>query len=211
MESIDFLPERIRIQRTRRRRVIRLIYLVVICAGTLVLLALSRQRLVRKAQADVALLSERCEAMQSQLDLRRSLEKEQADLLIKKRIDDELGRRVGALDILAELGRLLPDNMGLLSLSMKPVSFRVPVAPVREEHNSPRAVTAAQARNKSVAATRVELYLKGIAPNDVSIANFIGQLSASPLFEDVGMTYAKNTKIKNRLAREFSVNCFVVP
>jgi hypothetical protein len=62
-----------------------------------------------------------------------------------------------------------------------------------------------------VTVKRVRLMLTGIAPGDVDVANFIGQLSASPLVEDVNMGYAKTVEFRGRLAREFQASCYITP
>jgi len=67
----------------------------------------------------------------------------------------------------------------------------------------------AQPRKEDKAVHRVRLVLTGLAPTDVDVANFIGQLSASRLFEDVTMGYAKNVSFRGRSAREFRASCYV--
>ena len=57
---------------------------------------------------------------------------------------------------------------------------------------------------------RVLLVIDGMAPNDVDVANFIGQLSACPLFEDVHMGYAKTVRFRGAEAREFQAKCYVI-
>ncbi len=56
---------------------------------------------------------------------------------------------------------------------------------------------------------RVRVVLAGLAPTDVDVANFIGQLSASPLFENVNMGYAKTVRFRGRSAREFQASCYL--
>jgi Tfp pilus assembly protein PilN len=70
-------------------------------------------------------------------------------------------------------------------------------------------VTDASGAVKEVTVKRVQLLVTGLAPSDVDVANFIGHLSASPLFEDVNMGYAKNVVVRGRTAREFQATCFV--
>ena len=57
---------------------------------------------------------------------------------------------------------------------------------------------------------RIRLVLTGLAPSDIDVANFIGQLASSPLFEDVNMGYAKTVFHENYEAREFQASCFIV-
>ena len=49
-----------------------------------------------------------------------------------------------------------------------------------------------------------------MAPTDVDVANFIGQLAGSRVFEDVNMGYARNVPFRTRTARKFQVSCYVI-
>jgi len=49
-----------------------------------------------------------------------------------------------------------------------------------------------------------------MAPTDVDVANFIGQLAGSRLFEGVNMGYARNVTFRSRSARQFQVSCYVI-
>ena len=51
--------------------------------------------------------------------------------------------------------------------------------------------------------------LTGMAPTDVDVANFIGQLSASCLFKNVNMGYAKTVTFQRRSAKEFQASCYL--
>ena len=54
MENLDFLPERTRLQRQRRRRLFRQGYLTVVCIVGLVAVGYLRQGSVQQAQGDDA-------------------------------------------------------------------------------------------------------------------------------------------------------------
>lgn len=212
MQNVDFLPERIVIQRARRQRLIRHSYLVAVCAVGLALLGYWRHGHLQEARGELAATSQRGRDVQTRLHILDSLEQQQAELMIKKRISDHLGSRVNALDVMAELQRLLPTSMALTSLNLETMEVRVPVARGRSgQANASLRVSpaGAQPRKEDKAVHRVRLVLTGLAPTDVDVANFIGQLSASRLFEDVTMGYAKNVSFRGRSAREFRASCYV--
>jgi Tfp pilus assembly protein PilN len=165
-------------------------------AFVLVLAGVTRLRTdqIAHARTDLAEVENRAAALQGEIDKIPPLEQQMSDLLIKKRIDGELGSRADATCVLAELCRLMPTNMALLSLELKTVS----VAGEDKAHAAPGDIESGR---------RVRLVLTGIAPTDVDTANFIGQMSTSCLFEDVNMGYSKNTTFKGRLAREFQASC----
>ncbi len=85
MHNVDFLPERIRAQRRRRRNLLRQGALVGVVAVALAVLGWIRHGRVATARAELSLLTERVEGIDGQLAMRRRLEREEADLLSKKR------------------------------------------------------------------------------------------------------------------------------
>ena len=204
METIDFLPERIKAQRQRRRRWVRLAYLLVSCAVILAAYGIAQQVRFLRAKERLNSLSDRAANVQQQVAMLGTLQQQYADLMIKKRIDEQLGSRADALDVLAELGRLMPESVAVGSLELKTVELRTTVRPALARGAS------AAGRPEDFVEKRVRLEMTGLAPSDVEVANFIAQLSASPLFEDVNMGYSKNTEIQDRSAREFRIGCYVI-
>jgi len=205
--KIDFLPEKLKAQRSLRQRIVRQVYLLILVAVGLVVWGYFSYERVAEARAELALLHERSAGLDHLLVDKACLQKEQAELLIKERISKQLGSRIDVLDVLAEIERLLPAGVSLLSLNMDGVQLPVNRAGrYRGLAGSPSGERSAA----SAGVKRVRLVIQGIAPNDVDVANFIGQLSASHIFEDVRMGYCKSMVVKNRRAREFQASCHVV-
>ena len=208
MKEADFLPEWLRQQRARRKRLIRQGHLLVICVGCMALLTCVRQAWVSDARAALVGIHERAEAQKRLIARIPPLERQMADLLIKKQIDGELGSRTDCTAMLAELCHLMPRNMSLVSLELKPVEIRLePDRPRKRTARRPVGGGGNRAAEKLV--RRVRVVLAGLTPTDVDVANFIGQLSASPLFENVNMGYAKTVRFRGRSAREFQASCYL--
>jgi Tfp pilus assembly protein PilN len=205
-DNIDFLPKYIKVQRARRRSFRRQMWLVAILSGTLATLGYVRQDKIVQAQAVTAVLDRQISAVNRQLALRTDLERQLADLMIKKRIDDTLGSRANALEVLAELERTLPESIVLTTLTLEAVEIRMPVKPA--ETGAP-VVAGAEAKPKERVSRRVRLVFTGLAPSDVDVANFIAQMSAGRLFEDVSMGYVRNVDFRGRNVREFQASCYV--
>ncbi|MCL2700922.1 MAG: PilN domain-containing protein [Phycisphaerae bacterium] len=203
---IDFLPNRIRQQRKRRRLLIRQGIWVGICAMGLLLYAHVRQNHIHAAQAELTDMVAYNQGLQEQMAARDALEKQQQELEIARKVEAQLGSRVNALDVLAELGDKMPANMALKSLTFETVEQRVPVEMVGRA-KAARASVATATREKSV--KRVRLTITALSTSDVDIANFIAQLSVSPLFEDVNMGYAKTVSYREKMVREFQSVCYV--
>ncbi len=207
MKQADFLPERIIRQRSQRQRLIRQGYLLSACVLCMIALAYVRGGRIAHARGELALLDERTVSQQRLIEKIPPLERQMAGLLIKKQIDNELGSRTDCTAVLAELCRLMPVNMSLVSLELKTVEDRIG----REQFGGASRSARGTSKNRSQnAIRRVRLVLSGLAPTDVDVANFIGQLSASPLFEDVNMGYVKTMSFRGRAAREFQASCYLV-
>jgi len=204
--AIDFLPDRLKAQRARRRSLIRQANLLVLAAATFATWIYFSDRRVTEAKAELGLLEDRAANVQRLLAQQTELQKEQAVLLIKDRIGSRLGGRVGPLDVLAELERLLPAGVSLTSMNLEAVQVTLPAELVRDR----AAVIAPGAAPKESTVNRLRLVLTGIAPGDVDVANFLGQLAASPLFEDVSMGYIRGRSLEGHKAREFQISCHVM-
>ena len=212
MTPLEFLPERIRTQRQRRARLVRRGYLLALCVLAMVGLSYARHGRLNQARGQLVQFTDRAEDMQRQVAKIQPLEQQMADLLIKKRIDEELGSRTDCTAVLSELCRLLPPNMSLISVELRTVEIpldRKSGAPAVNTGTSPR-LAGAPVKSPEMMLRRVRLMITGLAPTDVDVANFIGQMSACPLFEDVNMGYAKGVTFRNRSAREFQASCYLM-
>jgi Tfp pilus assembly protein PilN len=202
MLNIDFLPERICRQRALRKRIVRQGWLLAGCALALVVLGYVRQDRIATAKAEQQMLNDRAMNVQQQLRVRDALEKQQAELVVMQQIEQDLGSRINVLDVLSELERVTPPTVSLTHLAMETMDVRVP-----KQQSLRRRRELENGRDASV--RRIRLTVTGLSPTDVDVANFIGQLSASPLFDDVNMDYARNREFRGRQAREFRAMCYV--
>jgi Tfp pilus assembly protein PilN len=182
-------------------------YLLAVCLVGLAGLGYMFHVWVQEAEEELSILQGRSTAMHQQLDLRDSLESQLADLMIKKRIEERLGRRVGTLGVLGELQRVMPESMALTGLTMETVEVHMPASAASAGSSSGPGPRGSAKQEKAV--KRVRLVITGLAPTDVDVANFIGQLASSPVFEDVNMGYARNVAFRSRNARKFQASCYV--
>ena len=210
MQNVDFLPERIRAQRRRSRRVAKHTYMLTICLAGLTILGFLRNGQIQTVRAEEGQLGAQESDIDLQLARRDSLEREKAELYVIQKIDGQLGSRLSAFMLLSELQGLLPESVVLTQLSVE--TMDVLVASGGTKANRARGVRTAAARSGGTDATvkRLRLTLTGLATKDVDVANFIGQVSACPLFEDVNMSYSRDVKIEDRTARQFQASCYVV-
>lgn len=210
MKNVDFLPERIRIDRKRKAALIRQGHLLVLCMVGLALLGYLRYGRVDEARGELALLRERSTNLARQIAMRSVLEQQQAELLVKQQIDEHLGSRVSALDILGELQNVMSDRLTLTDMTIEASEVSVPIEQPRGGGRRHPVLASRAAMPTLTVTRRVKLVITGLAPTDIDVANFIGQIAASPLFEDIEMGYSLTTEYNNCRVREFQVTCFVI-
>lgn len=207
--NVDFLPERIRMQRAQRARMIRQGYLLAITVAALAVLGYLNQQRVARAQGHLVMLDDQAVNMKRQLETLDGLQQQLAGLMIKERIDSQLGSRINATDVLRELARILPESMALTNLDLEATGILVEVERVGGGISSARAIPA-EPKPRGKVVKRVKVVLTGLSPNNVDVANFIADVSASPLFEDVNMGYTKNVIFRGRSAKQFQASFYVV-
>jgi len=206
--NVDFLPERVLVGRAMRARVIRQGYLLGIMVAALAGLTYFNQERIGRAEAQMISLDNQSSNMTTQVETMYKLQRQLSDLMIKQRIDNRLGSRVNGMDILGELGRILPVSMTLTSLELDAKQMTVKLKPAAGVATVANSRGAGKNRQRTI--NRLKLTITGLSPSNVDVANFIADLSASQLFEDVDMGYAKNIVFREKPAKEFQVSCYVV-
>ncbi len=203
MYLIDFLPEHVRQKRRRRARLIRQANLLVVCSVGLAALAGVRHHTVRQARAGLDELRRANDRAGRQLQQRAELEREWASLLQKRQIDRQLGSSLTVRDVLVELSHRLPESMSLTELKIRAVK----ASSSRARRGASGSLRRAGRSGES--ARRLRLEVAGLSPTSDAIANFIGRLSSSPLFEDVNLESSQDTLFRDKGAREFRATCLV--
>ena len=195
MPELEFLPNWYPQLRRRKR------WLVLQAWGSLLLIAglgawtMIASRSVHAQEGRLATLVialSRTEAQLHQLDELLTLEKQQRQQVL---VLDKLGAHVEGARLLARLEETMPNEMALLSLSFQ----------ISEQPRPLAALAAGAPRSGPALERRLGVTLKGVAPTDVDVANFLARLSAIPFFEQVAMTYAKDRSDNGHLMREFEL------
>ena len=208
--TVDFLPERLTIHRAMRARLIRQGYLLGIMVAALVGLGYFNEERIGRAEAQMTRLDGESVNRTRQVETMYGLQRQLSDLMIKQRIDNRLGSRVNAMDILGELGGILPESMSLTSFELSAMTVVVKLTPAAGGGPTVAGPRRRAGKEKHKTINRLKLTITGLSPNNVDVANFIADLSASPLFEEVDMGYAKNIVFREKAAKEFQASCYVV-
>ncbi|MCY2931990.1 MAG: hypothetical protein NTV86_21340 [Planctomycetota bacterium] len=213
MVEIDFLPDRVIQERARRRRMVRRAYLLVFTVGVLAACGSVRQGWIRQARAESSLLADIKNNNAAMLLRKASLDAEWNSLQLAKRIGERLGGHVKPMEVLAAIETVVRNADKSSHLVLKHVS----IGPGEggSSSASPRTPAGAPlppglASPAPAAPARVSVLIVGVSVDDVTVANFIAQLSAYWMFEDVNMEYTKTVNFNGTPnAREFKVTCRV--
>ena len=206
MANVDFLPYRIRAQQSRHSSVVRHGYVVVVCIAAVAVVWHLRAEKVSIAEGQLAELANRNAEVRQQVDLLPSLQAELDDLLRKERIDEQLGSRVSALDIMAELQKVIPNRVALLDVEVEVKEMPL-LSPTGQVVAAPRPLPG---QPPAPVDRRVHLIVSGVAPLPMDISTFEQQLKRSYLFESVEMNYSKKVEYLDHEAREFKISCYVI-
>lgn len=196
MKQINFIPKKI-LQKQELQGL--LIKCSVLVLGGLLIIGFwgvykSRQ---------VGLISRRIESVNQDLESART-RSDQLIVLAKNRrkelskheiIHEKLEPAVPATSVIALVERLMPRVMGLTSFSL----IGEPIQPNIASRGRPGG------KSSDGQSIPLRLSLEGMAPNDLSIARFIGRLDKSKLFENVEMSFSRPMKNGSLLGRTFRV------
>jgi hypothetical protein len=194
VKEFDFLPRSFHEAARRRRRARRN---MLHCAG--LALALSGLHFVnasRLASAEACLAALRSNGAERQARQSRfvALTAARDQLENCQKVIDRLEDNAPVDTVIAEVSRLMSDSMAIRSLSIE----TGPASPPEGKKADPV---------YGLGPTRAVLV--GMAATDVEVGIFFGRLTESPLFDDVSMSFSRETEVLARQMREFELQ-FVV-
>jgi Tfp pilus assembly protein PilN len=202
MRKIDFLPESYRESRQRHAVRVRRAWLAgLVLAGLASWFGVEELRL-RGVRSQLEYLAGQNKTAMAGLEHIARLQAEQAGLLDRHRLLQELQSPVSSAATVFQIARLLPENVavGHLQITCRPAS--APVVKAGSE------VATAEAQAVPPAVPLVSL--SGVAASQVDIAVLLGQLSGCREFANVRLDYSKAAEVKGHLAQEFRVTFEVV-
>lgn len=202
MHELEFLPDWYpRLRRSRRLLILQCWMTLAIVAGLVLWLGLARRNVGNAELAlgalDAQMLQTRTEQKQldEQLRLREQLTK-------WEQIIAKLGFPVEMSRLLRTLDEEMPREMSLLEIACSTEELAVPDAA------NPYDVRAKPQKDRPVE-RRLKVRLKGVAPTDVDLANFLTGLSEYRFFEQISLVGAGGLSEAGHLMREFEVTFFI--
>lgn len=198
-EQINFLPhwyvERIDQRRWAERRIMIVLVLIAICGSVWIVTHSQRLELDRQLSA----LQSQVIAAEGKLTEVTKLQKAERELERSLRIYRQLARPICFHDVNATLGALTPENVFLNDLNARvtKIEQRIPVPGEKDRFGKPRV------RMEHSEILLIEL--RGVAPSNLQIANYVGQLAGSNLFRDVKMIKSREEEQRGVSVRQFEI------
>jgi len=200
-ESINFLPDWYqRQQRARRSR-----HRQILLAGVLLFGVVLVYNGLRTQYNDLhhyrQALRQQVQATQGQLSEVAKLQTVRGRLTDQLRLHQKLSRPVNLTRLLNTIAHLTPQSVTLESLTTEAVE--------RENRRVVKPGDPASGRKPVIETEKFTVYeisLKGHAPGNVDIANFVGALAQTGLFRNVKMVYAREGRIRDAVTRAFRID-----
>lgn len=206
MNEVDFLPESYRKVKRRRGRMFRQGTLMAIAVSSFVLwgVALKTHSVGQRQyaeQLESTLVSE-----QGKLQVLAQLNNEYGDLQRQLKLNRELSQPVTFSQIIGYLGVQMPDEVAITELVLN--ARRPKPEPLAEESATSGRRTKDD-RDAGPEPNYIQIELEGVAPNDLSLANFISAVDENPLFSQVYMGSSRTIEMKGLVARQFRMSAVV--
>lgn len=192
MRDLEFLPDWYPKLRRRRRAVAFQAWgtlLISAALGTWLLVAhrnvQAKERELTDVRSSLALSVTEVERLKQLVELHNQLKDQD-------RVFAMIGRPIEMTRLLTTLDEIMPQDMGLLDLS------------VVTEDVKPDTL-AAKAQQEKGSNRRLKIRMQGVAPTDSELATFLAKLTAKPFFSSVAVTYSRPRTEDGHLMREFEV------
>lgn len=203
MNAIDFVPAHYRESQRGRRRVLRQAALLGLVTACMAAWHWSNNARLAELEMLASIAQDHARATESQLREMAVLETRRQTILRQTQLQRELSLPIGVTPAVATLAKLMPPGLAATRLSVSlPRPAPAPKLPSAKGKGHGPAVPAAKEPEPTLP---MRLEITGLAPDDMAIADFVGRISAQPLFANVKMTYSRAAQAHGVRGREFRV------
>ncbi len=206
LEQLDFLPKWYVKRESRKSTIRRHALLGVVAIGVMILAATLLQVRREELRLYSSTLQNRMKSTNQRVTEVVKLQKEKLELLAKAQILRQLQPSMGYGQIVATLSSMTPKGVGLDALDVRTDQVKT-VRPVEKAAGAAPDPRLVMTKPKTITEYHevVRLEVTGHAPADVMIANYIGKLAESGLFQNVKMMYARQGRLDGVESREFMI------
>lgn len=205
MRKIDFLPESYRESRRRRAGRIRRVWLAGLVLAVLASWFGVEEVRLRGVRRQLGYLAEQNRTVTAGLEHIARLQAEQAALMDRHRLLQELRSPVSSVETLFRIAKLLPEDVALKQMQMTCQPASGPGAKAGSEAASAATGTAAEGKAGQALQAVPRVSLSGVAASQLDIAVLVGQLSGCREFTNVRLDFSKAAEVGGRRAQEFRV------
>ncbi|QNN24599.1 hypothetical protein HED60_20765 [Planctomycetales bacterium ZRK34] len=196
-DDVNFLPSWYVQARSRKRSLKRSsVMAVLVLTGMAVLLAQTwhtRSELREYAAG----LDAKLKSTKMQVTETTRLRHQRAVLVKQLAVHRQLHKPINYSEVTGTLGSLLPPTVSLVDVSLSTDRETITRAVATGNKTGPRQKTVTDST------WVINVDLEGVAPSDKDIANFIGALASSRVFQNVKMIYSKKGTRGRLITREF--------
>ena len=223
MGTTSFLPEDYLDQKAERRtNIISLtLFAIVMVAVFSAFLVTNRQW--TQIKTDQEEINAQYREAAEQIERLSELEEQKDQVLGKAELAAALIERVPRSILLAELVNRMPAGLGLLAFELRSEQITARKAKARPSKSVGRLRGPSRARTRQEAAEkpptkrieaprfRIDITMVGVAPTDLEVSQYMAQLSAHPLFDNVRLEYSEEREFEGRRMRKFEVKMVIAP
>lgn len=205
MREVEFLPEWYPKVRKRKRMVAlqAWVTLTLMCGLGLWMLLVQRNVHAREIELDAL----RSDLTQSETELARleELLQLQRQLGQQDQIFNKIGRPIETTKVITTLEQMMPSDMALLDLSLDTEE------PIRGSGGggavgySGGGLAARAAREKEQEVPKLRFRMRGVAPTDTDLGEFLHKLTGRPFFKNVELLYSHERQDRGHVMREFEL------
>jgi len=205
MNSVNFLPESYRKDQQRRGRFTRQVMLVAAVALCLMVWGVGLKLHGASQRTYAQQMEDTVQSELGKLVVMADLEREHATLIQQIKTERGLVEPVEMAQVIAMIGESLPAELAVSELVVNAV--RPSPEPLLEKKaNARRSKKKAGQDEDQSPPHYLSIELVGVAPSDMSVANFIFALDEHPLFSRVQLNSSRGVEHAGLLAREFTMS-----
>lgn len=214
MAMINFVPDDyVQQRRASRANVLYLMLLIAMLGAIGITFSFIKIR-QRTVLAELTQLNGRMAQAQQKIAQLEELKTKSKTMMKTMVMTAELLEPVPRSIVLASLTNNLPSGVSLVDFSLEEEETKVykPSSAKKtagSRYNKTNAAAAAAEEPQKTVTT--DLQIKGIAPSDIQVAEFIANLSGALLFDDVSLIESKEIEIKKVKYREFQLKAAIQP
>ena len=205
-QPINFLPESYRQRQRQRRSNARQSVLVVVLAGVLTLWWVFQAGQTGVLRREAQRLESQVRAARQQMSEVVKLRRQYKTLSHRVRVQRLLAQPLRHTEILATLGRLMPESVALMELRVETVR---PDADVLKPKDSDEQSDSNDDEKKKPKPHEVRIEIAAMAPDDMAVANMLTALKRHELFNEVVMHYSREGERQGVIGRQCRIGVVV--